>query len=144
MQFGFRPGRGTTDAIFVVRQVQEKYLAKKKELWMAFVDLEKAFDRVPREVVWWALRQLGVEEWLVTVVKAMYADATTAARVKGDVSEEFGVKVGVRQGSVLSPLLFTIVLEALSSEFRKGLPWELLYSDDLVLFAESEELLVIR
>jgi len=41
MQFGFRPGRGTTDAIFVVRQIQEKFLAKKKELWMAFVDLEK-------------------------------------------------------------------------------------------------------
>ena len=71
MQFGFRPGRGTTDAIFIVRQVQERYLEKKKDLWMAFVDLEKAFDRVPREVVWWALRRLGVEEWLVTVIRAM-------------------------------------------------------------------------
>ena len=46
MQFGFMPGRGTTDAIFIVRQLQEKFLAKKKDLWMAFVDLEKAFDRV--------------------------------------------------------------------------------------------------
>ena len=50
MQFGFRPGRGTTDAIFIVRQLQEKYLGRKRELWMAFLDLEKAFDRVPREV----------------------------------------------------------------------------------------------
>ena len=46
-QFGFVPGRGTTDAIFVVRQLQEKYLAANKRLYMAFIDLEKAFDRVP-------------------------------------------------------------------------------------------------
>ena len=45
--FGFVPGRGTTDAIFVVRQLQEKYLAANKRLYMAFIDLEKAFDRVP-------------------------------------------------------------------------------------------------
>ena len=62
MQCGFMGGKGTTDAIFIVRQLQKKYLAKKKDLWMAFVDLEKAFDRVPRDVVWWALRSLGVDE----------------------------------------------------------------------------------
>ena len=54
-QFGFIPGRGrgTTDAIFVVRQLQEKYLAANKRLYMAYVDLEKAFDRVPQKVIWW-------------------------------------------------------------------------------------------
>ena len=51
-QFGFIPGRGTTDAIFVVGQLQEKYLAAKKRLYTAFVDLEKAFDGVPRTVIW--------------------------------------------------------------------------------------------
>ena len=56
-QFGFVPGRGTTDAIFVVRQLQEKYLAANKRLYMAFINLEKAFDRVPRKVIWWALRK---------------------------------------------------------------------------------------
>ena len=56
MQFGFVSGRGTTDAIFVVRQLCEKYCAKNRRLFFAFVDLEKAFDRVPREVIWWSLR----------------------------------------------------------------------------------------
>ena len=71
MQFGFRPGRGTTDAIFILRQVQESFLAKKKDLWLAFVDLEKAFDRVPREVVWWALRRMDVPEGLLQVIKSI-------------------------------------------------------------------------
>ena len=61
MQFGFMPGKGITDAIFIMRQVQEKHQAKKKKLYYAFVDLEKAFDRDPREVVRWALRNLGVD-----------------------------------------------------------------------------------
>ena len=64
-QFGFIPGRGTTDAIFVEKQLQEKYLAANKRLYMAFVDLEKAFDGVPRKIIWWAIRKLGVEEWIV-------------------------------------------------------------------------------
>ena len=49
-QFGFVPGRGTTDAIFVEKQLQEKYLAANKRLYMAFVDLEKSFDGVPRKI----------------------------------------------------------------------------------------------
>ena len=135
-QFGFVLGRGTTDAIFVVRQLQEKYLAANKRLYMAFVDLE-AFDRGPRKVIWWALRKLGVEEWIVPLVQGMYANARSRVRVGEGYSEEFEVKVGVHQGSVLSPLLFIIVLEALSPEFRSGVPWEDLYADDLVIIAES-------
>ena len=49
MQFGFRPGTGTTHAIFIARQLQERYRGKHRKLWWAFVGLEKAFDRVPRE-----------------------------------------------------------------------------------------------
>ena len=142
MQFGFREGKSTTDAIFIVRQLQEKYLEKKRELWMAFIDLEKAFDRVPREVIWWALRESGVEEGLIAVIKSMYCGATTAVKIGVRESKKFPVRVGVHQGSVLSPFLFITVLEALSKKFRKGLPFELLYADDLVLIAETEELLV--
>ena len=73
----------------------------------------------------------------------MYKDVRSRVRVGSGYSEEFGVKVGVHQGSVLSLLLFIIVLEALTREFRTGCPWELLYADDLMISAESiEELLV--
>ena len=92
-QFGFVPGRGTTDAIFVVKQLQEKYLAANKRLYTAFVDLEKAFHRVPRKVIWWALRKLGVEEWIVRLVQGMYANARSSVRVGEGYSEEFEVKV---------------------------------------------------
>ena len=126
------------------RQLQEKYLAANKRLYMAFVDLEKAFDRVPRKVIWWALRKLGVEEWIVRLVQGMYANARSRVRVGEGFSKEFEVKVGVHQGSVLSPLLFIIVLEALSREFRAGVPWEDLYADDLVIIADSLEECVRR
>ena len=75
MQFGFMPGKGATDAIFTVWQMQEKYGCKGKKLYFAFVDLEKAFDRVPREVTRWALRNAGVDEWLAKAVMAMYEGA---------------------------------------------------------------------
>ena len=142
MQFGFRPGKGTTDAIFILRQIQEKFLEKRSELWLAFVDLEKAFDRVPRDVVWWALRQMGVTEGLIQVVKSMYDGVMTAVKGKNGESDYFEVTVGLHQGSVLSPLLFIIVMEAISKTFRGGLPLELLYADDLALAADSRDHLV--
>ena len=62
IQFRLMPGKGTTDAIFTVLQMQEKYGGKGKKFYFAFVDLEKAFDRVPSEVTRWALRKTGVDE----------------------------------------------------------------------------------
>ena len=135
-QFGFISGRGTTDANFVVRQLQEKYLAANKRFYMAFVDLEKVFDSAPQKVIWWALRKLGVEEWIVRLVQGMYANARSCVHVGEGYSEEFEVKVRVHQGPVLSPLLFIIVLEALSREFYTGVPWEDLYADDAELLEE--------
>jgi len=139
IQLGFVPGRGTTDAIFIARQLQEKYFAAKKTLYFAFVDHEKAFDRVRRKVLWWTLRSLGVEEWAVHVIQGMYVNARSRVRVNGQYSEEIAVGIGVHQGSVLSPLLFILVLEALSHEFRTAVPWELLFADDLVVIANSLE-----
>ena len=136
--------RGSTDAIFVVRQLQEKYLAANKRLYMAFVDLEKAFDQVPWKVIWWALRKLGVEEWIVWMVQGVYASVWSRVHVGQGYSEEFEVKVSVHQGSVLSLQLFIIVLEALSCEFHSVVPWEDLYANDFVIITESLEECVRR
>ena len=74
----------------------------------------------------------------------MRLDVRSRVRVGDGYSEEFGVGVGVHQGAVLSPLLFIIVLEALSREFDTGCPWELLYADDLMISAESMEELLVK
>ena len=84
----------------------------------------------------WSLRKAGVEEWLVTIVMAMYKAPITCVRSDVEYSEEFEVKVGVHQGSVLSPLVFVIVMDAIAKELGGKLPWELLYADDLTLMEE--------
>jgi len=76
-------GKGTTDAIFIVRQMQEKFRAKGKKLYFGFVDLQKAFDSVPTEVIRWAMHTQGDEEWLVSAVMSMYTGARTFVRGKG-------------------------------------------------------------
>ena len=111
--------------------MQENFRVNGKKLYFDFVDLEKAFDRVPRELISWAMRKLGVEEWLVLAVMSMYSGAKTVVRTVYGNSKSFEVKVGMHQGLTLSPLLFMIVMEAISREFRVALPWELLYADDL-------------
>ena len=68
MQFDFMPGKGTIDAVFILRCVQEEYLAEQKKFNTCFVDMEKALDRVQTSVVEWAMRQKGIPEALVTAV----------------------------------------------------------------------------
>ena len=62
-QFGFVPGRGTTVAIFIVSKLQERCLTKEINPYFAFVEYEKAFDRVPSEALWWALTHVSISEW---------------------------------------------------------------------------------
>ena len=144
MQCGFMSGRGTTDAIVIVRHLQKKHLTANKPLYLAFIDLEKAFDRVPLDVIWWAMQRLCIDEWLVRLVQSIYNDVRSRVRVGDGYSEEFGVGVGVHQGSVFNPLLFIIVLEALSREFCTGCPWEMLYADDLKISTGSKEELLVK
>jgi len=93
-------------ANFCDKAMQEKHQAVGRNLFYAFVDLEKAFDRVPREVVRWALRKAGVDEWLVCTVMAMYVGAQTVMRTDGGDSDGFDVKVGLHEGSISCLLLF--------------------------------------
>jgi len=88
MQFGFMQGKGNTHAIFTVRQMQENFTVKGKKLYFGFVDLEKAFDRVPREVIRWAMHKLGVEEWL-------YRQSCLCVQVQKQLLEQFMVIVAV-------------------------------------------------
>ena len=86
------------------------------------------------------MHKLGVEEWLVSAVMYIYTGAETVVRTVYGNSSGFEVKVG----SAWSPLLFVIVMEAISREFRVALSWELLYADDLVVIAETEDNLIKR
>ena len=99
---------------------------------MFLVDLKKAFDRVPREVVRWAL-------WLIRAVMALYTEACTVVRNRTDAGlcKRFEVMVGLHQGSLPITMLFAAVMDVVSSEARSGLPSELLYADDLVIMAPT-------
>jgi len=118
MQFGFMKGNGTTDAIFMTRQMQDNFRVIGNKLYFGFSDLEKAFNRVPREVISWAMHKVGVEEWQVSAVMSMYIGAKPVIRTVYGNSKGVEVKVGMHQGSELSPLLLVAVIKAISREFR--------------------------
>ena len=99
MQFGLSPGKGTTYAVFIIQQLQEKHIEMHKDLFLTFVDLEKAYDRVSIDLVYWCLRRGGVPEKLVRLVETTYHGASTVVRTTHGRTEEFAVKVGLHQGS---------------------------------------------
>ena len=106
---------------------------------MCFVDIEKAFDRVPRKVIEWAMIEKGVLKVMVRAVMSLYDGAKTRMRVRSACSGEFQVKVDVHHGSMLLPLLFAIAVDVIIEKARKGMVNESLYADDLVLMSETME-----
>ena len=80
-QFGFMPGKGRTDALFLVRRLQKEHPLKHKRMYTCFVDLEKAFDRVRRRVMEWAMRKKGLPAVLVKAEMSLYEEAETKVRV---------------------------------------------------------------
>ena len=105
---------------------------------MVFVDLEEVYDRVPREVLWWALKKKRVPGKYVQLVRAMYDRASTYVRSTAGETDQFNVAVGLHQGSALSPYLFLLVMDALTSDIQEEAPWCMLFADDIVLVGEDE------
>ena len=100
-QFGFMPGRSIMEAIFLIRQVMERYREKKKDLHMVFIDLEKAYDKIPRNVMWWALDKHKVPTKYVGLIKDMYNNVVTSVRTSDGDTDDFPIRIGLHQGSVL-------------------------------------------
>ena len=118
--------------------MQEEYREKDKKLYLCFVDLKKAFDRVSRRVMQLALSKKRLPEILLKAVVSLYEGSKTKVIVGSEFSEEF-VVVGVHQGSVLSLLLFAIVVDNVTDNVRKGLMKKVLHADNLVLMSEMME-----
>ena len=101
--------------------MQDECRDKKKKLYMyCFVDIEKAFDRVPRKVEY-VMRKKDWPKVIVRVVMSLYHEAKMKVQVGSELSQEFLVQVCVHQGSVLSPLLFTIAVDVILENAREGL-----------------------
>ncbi|XP_047988405.1 uncharacterized protein LOC125228012 [Leguminivora glycinivorella] len=137
-QCGFVAGKGTSDAIQAIRILIEKAKHNSTNLHMIFIDLEKAFDHVPRDLIWEALRAQLIPEVYINLIMDMYADVTTQVICPAGMSDSFELKVGVHQGSTLSPLLFNVTMDYLTQKCQRTVPWHLLYADDVALIAETE------
>jgi hypothetical protein len=120
-QCGFRPGRSTTDMLFALRRLMEIADTKNTPLYLCFVDLQKAYDTVDRELLWVVLAKCGVPDKMVAVIRAFHDGMRARVRVgaDGDLSDWFDVNTGLRQGCVLAPLLFNLFFGAVLFEVER-------------------------
>ena len=150
-QSGFRKGRGVQDHIFTLKQLIEKMGNSK--FCVAFVDLEKAFDSVPREIVWRSLKQRKIDPKLLNNIMSLYKNTWNCVRTGNLQSTKFITKEGLRQGGVLSPTLFNLVMDDIIKEVEEKTRklqvgyrrlavisvGECAFADDLAIFAKNEE-----
>lgn len=123
-QCGFRKSRSTVDMIFTSRQLQEKCREQKQDLFMAFVDLSKAFDTVHRDLLWRVLLHYGCPRKFVNILRQFHDGMTAKVTIGGLESAPFGVGTGVRQGCVLAPVLFNIFLLCVTTLLHKEIEEE--------------------
>ena len=112
-QCGFRCGRSTIDMIFVARQLQVR-CEQHHDLYMAFVDLTKAFDAVNRDLLWNILRIFGCPPTFIAILQQFHTGMCAQVVMAGSQSSSFPVEVGVKQGCVLAPIIFNLLLVAIT------------------------------
>ncbi|KAK3558768.1 hypothetical protein QTP86_028769 [Hemibagrus guttatus] len=144
-QCGFRPSRGTLDQLHTLHRVLEGSWEFAQPVHMCFVDLEKAFDRVPRGILWEVLWEYGVRGPLLRAVRSLYNRSRSLVCIANCKSDLFPVHVGLRQGCPLSPVLFIVFMDRISrcSQGLEGVRFgdhrisSLIFADDVVLLASS-------
>ena len=117
-QCGFREGRGTMDAIFNVKMALKKRKEHCCETWLFLLDLVKAFDRVPRELLWKIMERFGYPPKLVSLLKALHERVLVRFEVEG-VEKVIESLIGVKQGDLLGPILFNVYGAAVMVAWRK-------------------------
>lgn len=138
---------GTRDALFAINILIQKCWDMQMDVFLCFVDYEKAFDRVQHEVLVRHLHSIGLDEKDVRIIQNLYWNQTATVRVEGEDTEEVAVCRGVRQGCILSPLLFNIYSEVIIAEALEDQDLGVVinghrinnirYADDTVLIASN-------
>jgi hypothetical protein len=142
-QFGFMPVRSTMEAIFFIRQVMERY-KEQKDMHMVFIDLEKTYNKIPRNLMWWTLDKHNVLTKYVTLIKDIYDKVVTSVRTTDSDTNVFPINIGLHQGSALSPYLFALLIDEITRDIQEDIPWCMLFADDVVLVDESREGVYIK
>nr|GEW75987.1 retrovirus-related Pol polyprotein LINE-1 [Tanacetum cinerariifolium] len=119
--FGFMPRRSSVEAIHLIRSLMEKYMERQRDLHMAFLDLEKAYNSVSRELIWKTLVDKGTSRRYIRVIKDMYDGAKARVRTSIESTEFSLVDVGLHQGSAISSYLFALILDELSRGIQEDI-----------------------
>ena len=112
-QSGFRQGKGTREGLLNLRLICERHLEVQKDVYICFLDYEKAFDRVRHEPLMQCLSEIGVHGKDIKIIRNLYWDQTAAVRIMNELLDEIRIQRGVRQGCVASPTLFNLPYDIL-------------------------------